>query len=113
MFTYSHEDGTSAYELEDDIPLEVKQERASRVMDIQEQISLELNQEKVGKIFRVLVDQKMSGNYVGRTEADSPEVDNEVHINAQNLYLRIGDFVEAKITAADHFDLIAIPQFKE
>ncbi|HMS29406.1 MAG TPA: 30S ribosomal protein S12 methylthiotransferase RimO [Saprospiraceae bacterium] len=112
VFTYSHEDGTSAYELEDDIPLEIKQERASRVMDIQEQISLELNQEKVGKIFRVLVDQKMSGNYVGRTEADSPEVDNEVHINAQNLYLRIGDFVEAKITAADHFDLIAIAQIK-
>ncbi len=106
VFTYSHEENTHAYQLTDDVPEEVKQQRAEEIMAIQEEISYELNQEKTGKIFDVLID-KIEGNYyVGRTEYDSPEVDNEVLIpKNENTYLRIGDFVRVRIDRADSFDL--------
>jgi len=104
-FTYSHEENTHAYNLEDDVPEEVKMKRANEIMDIQSQISWELNQEKIGKEFRVLIDRKEGGYYVGRTEFDSPDVDNEVLINAEEGYLRTGDFFQIKITDASDFDL--------
>ena len=104
-FTYSHEENTHAYNLEDNVPEEVKMERANEIMDIQSQISWELNQEKIGKEFRVLIDRKEGGYYVGRTEFDSPDVDNEVLINAEEGYLRTGDFFQIKITDASDFDL--------
>lgn len=109
IFTYSHEEDTHAYSMDDDIPEEVKQERANRVMQIQEEISLEINQEKIGKTMKVLIDRKESGNFIGRTEHDSPEVDNEVHIDAKKHYLRIGDFANIKITDATEFDLYGEP----
>lgn len=105
IFTYSHEENTHAHNFEDDVPEEVKQERANAVMELQENISYELNQEKVGKQFKVLIDRQESGKYIGRTEFDSPEVDNEVIIESKDNHLRIGDFVEAKITDATEFDL--------
>lgn len=107
IFAYSHEEQTHSYNMVDDVPAEVKQERADTVMAIQEGISLELNQLKVGKTMKVLIDRKESGYFVGRTEHDSPEVDNEVLISAEKDYLRIGDFVEANITSASEFDLYA------
>lgn len=109
IFTYSHEDNTHSYSFEDDVPDEVKQERANAVMDLQETISSEINQEKVGKNFKVLIDRKESGNFIGRTEFDSPEVDNEVIIDATDNYLRLGDFVEVKIDSATEFDLYGTP----
>ena len=105
VFQYSHEENTHAYNLEDNVPEEVKMERANEIMDIQSQISWELNQEKIGKEFRVLIDRKEGGYYVGRTEFDSPDVDNEVLINAEEGYLRTGDFFQIKITDASDFDL--------
>lgn len=105
IFTYSHEDGTHSGTLVDDVPQEVKEERAAIVMDIQQGISAELNQQKVGKTFKVLFDRKDSGFYVGRTEFDSPEVDNEVLVDAKSAYVRIGDFANVKITSAEDFDL--------
>lgn len=105
VFTYSHEENTIAHQYEDDISDEVKQERAQTLMGIQEQISFDKNSEKIGQIFKVLIDRKESGNYIGRTEFDSPEVDNEVLIPAKGKYLRIGDFVQAKIVDATEFDL--------
>ncbi|HYV94837.1 MAG TPA: 30S ribosomal protein S12 methylthiotransferase RimO [Chitinophagales bacterium] len=105
VFTYSHEEGTSGYELEDDVPEEVKQQRASELMSIQEEISSGLNQKKIGKLFRVLIDRKEGNYFIGRTEFDSPEVDNEVLINASENYVRIGDFASVKIASADAFDL--------
>jgi ribosomal protein S12 methylthiotransferase len=105
VFTYSHEEGTSGYELRDDVPDEGKQQRASSLMEIQQEISAELNQQKIGQTFRVLIDRKEGPYFVGRTEADSPEVDNEVLIPAGNDYLRIGDFAMFEITSADAFDL--------
>lgn len=105
VFTYSHEENTHAYSLEDNVPTELKQERADALMAAQETISLELNQAKVGRIVKVLVDRKEGGRYVGRTEHDSPEVDNEVLIETQE-YLRIGDFVNVKIEEATEFDLM-------
>ena len=107
IFTYSHEEDTHAYSMKDDISEKVKQQRANAIMEIQEEISLELNQEKISKTFSVLVDRKEGGNFIGRTEFDSPEVDNEVIINSDN-YLRIGDFVNVKITDASAFDLIGV-----
>lgn len=107
VFTYSHEENTHSYSMPDDVPAEVKQERMHAIMDLQQSISLELNQEKVGKIFKVLIDRKEGGNFYGRTEFDSPEVDNEVIIEASKNYLRLGDFVSAKVTAASEFDLVA------
>jgi ribosomal protein S12 methylthiotransferase len=108
VFAYSHEENTHSYSMKDDVPAEVKQERIDTIMAMQASISLELNQTKVGKTFKVLVDRKESGFFVGRTEFDSPEVDNEVILNTSN-YLRVGDFVEARITDASEFDLIGEP----
>ncbi|WP_029038591.1 30S ribosomal protein S12 methylthiotransferase RimO [Salinimicrobium xinjiangense] len=108
-FTYSHEENTHAYNLEDDVPQEVKQERANEIMEIQSQISWELNQQKIGKIYRVVIDRKEGENYVGRTEHDSPDVDNEVLIDATKIYLKTGDFYEVKITDAADFDLFGEP----
>jgi ribosomal protein S12 methylthiotransferase len=104
-FTYSHEENTHAYLLEDDVPEEVKMERANEIMAIQSQISWELNQEKIGKQFRVLIDRKEGNYFVGRTEFDSPDVDNEVLINAEDGYLRTGEFCMVEITGAEDFDL--------
>jgi len=106
-FTYSHEENTPAYNLEDDVPEEVKMDRANQIMEIQSQISWELNQQKIGKEFRVVIDRKEGGYFVGRTEFDSPDVDNEVLINAEEGYLRTGEFFTVKITAAEDFDLYA------
>ena len=108
IFTYSHEENTHAHNFDDDVPEEVKQERADAVMEIQESISWEKNQEKIGKTFKVLVDRMESGKFIGRTEYDSPEVDNEVIISTDQ-YLRIGDFVNVKIENATSFDLMGSP----
>lgn len=105
VFTYSHEENTIAHQYEDDISDELKQERAQILMGIQEQISFDKNSEKIGLTFKVLIDRKESGNYIGRTEFDSPEVDNEVLIPAKGNYLRIGDFAQVKIVDATEFDL--------
>lgn len=109
VFTYSHEENTHAYNFDDDVPEEVKQERANTVMALQEEISLTLNQEKVGKELKVLVDRLEGGVYFARSEFDSPEVDNEVLIETEDEHLRIGDFVTVKITGASEFDLTAEP----
>ncbi|MRI63931.1 30S ribosomal protein S12 methylthiotransferase RimO [Ornithobacterium rhinotracheale] len=106
-FTYSHEENTHAFNMEDDVPQEVKEQRVAEIMEIQSQISWELNQEKIGKIFKVLIDRKEGNYFVGRTEFDSPDVDNEVLIPAEDIYLSIGEFVNAKITDATEFDLYA------
>jgi len=106
-FTYSHEENTHAYNLEDDVPEEVKQRRVEEIMEIQSQISYDLNQEKIGKQFKVMIDRKEGDNFIGRTEHDSPDVDNEVLISAIDTYLPIGDFVNVEITEAYEFDLIA------
>jgi len=103
-FTYSHEEGTSAYELADDIPAEEKEARAREIMEVQQEISLEKNQEKVGRIFKVIIDKKEAGRYLGRTEFDSVEVDNEVIVHAKQR-LQPGDFVQVKITKAFDYDL--------
>ena len=107
VFTYSHEENTHAYTLEDNIPEEEKQERADQIMAVQQDISLELNQAKVGKQYKVLIDRIEKDHFVGRTEYDSPEVDNEVLITAKDEYLRIGDFVNVEIESAEEFDLYA------
>ena len=104
-FTYSHEENTHAYNLEDDVPEEVKQRRANEIMELQSQISWELNQQKVGKTFKVVIDRKEGEYYVGRTEFDSPDVDNEVLIDATKIYLKPAEFYEVKITDAADFDL--------
>jgi ribosomal protein S12 methylthiotransferase len=106
IFTYSHEEGTHAGALIDDVPQDLKEERAAIIMDIQQGISAEINQKKVGKTFKVLFDRKENGQFVGRTEFDSPEVDNEVMVNAKTNYVRIGDFADVLVTEATHFDLI-------
>ena len=104
VFTYSHEEGTSAYDLEDNIPAEEKERRAQEIMEVQQEISLEKNQEMVGKIYRVIVDKKESGRYLARTEFDSVEVDNEVIINTTKR-LKPGEFVNVRITKAYDYDL--------
>lgn len=104
IFTYSHEENTSAYDLVDDIPAAEKEARAQEIMEVQQEISLEKNQEKVGKVFKVIVDKKEAGRYLGRTEFDSVEVDNEVVINT-NKKLAIGTFVNVRITKAFDYDL--------
>ncbi|HRI00923.1 MAG TPA: 30S ribosomal protein S12 methylthiotransferase RimO [Saprospiraceae bacterium] len=109
VFQYSHEEDTSAFAINDDVPQELKEERARRLMEIQEQISHAKNEKKVGQTMRVLVDRKENGYFVGRTEYDSPEVDNEVLISDQNTYCRIGDFVEVRIMDYSEFDLFAEP----
>lgn len=104
-FTYSHEENTHAYSLVDDVPEEVKQERADAIMEIQQGISYEKNQEKIGETYKVLIDKKDGGYFVGRTEFDSPEVDNEVLIDAKKDYATVGSFVNVKIDSAEDFDL--------
>ena len=108
-FTYSHEENTHAHTLEDDVPEEEKQRRASEIMELQAQISWELNQEKVGMTFRCIIDRKEGNHFVGRTEMDSPDVDNEVLVDATKYYLKQGEFVDLKIIEAADFDLYAIP----
>jgi ribosomal protein S12 methylthiotransferase len=105
IFTYSHEENTHSHTLEDNVPDEVKQERADAIMELQQGISVELNEEKVGKTYKVLFDRKESGYFVGRTQYDSPEVDNEVLVPADSQYVRLGDFANVKITDASDFDL--------
>lgn len=106
-FTYSHEENTHAYTLEDNVPDEVKQQRANEIMEVQSQISWELNQEKIGHTFKVVIDRKEGGYFVGRTEFDSPDVDNEVLIDASTVYLKTGEFATVTITEASDFDLYA------
>jgi len=108
-FTYSHEENTHAYSLEDDVPEEVKQDRANQIMEIQSQISWELNQQKIGQTFRCIIDRKEGNHFIGRTEFDSPDVDNEVLVDAAQYYLKQGEFVNLKITDAADFDLYAEP----
>ena len=107
VFKYSHEENTHAYLLEDNISEEIKKQRLEEIMDVQSQISYDLNQNKIGSIFKVLIDRKEGEYFIGRTEFDSPDVDNEVLLEAVNNYMRIGDFVTVKITHADHYDLYA------
>ena len=108
-FAYSHEENTHAYLLEDNVPYEVKQQRVAEIMDIQAQISWELNQEKIGKTFKCIIDRKEGPYFIGRTEFDSPDVDNEVLIDAAQYYLKTGDFVEITISDATEFDLYGVP----
>ncbi len=104
IFTYSHEEGTGAYNMKDEIPAEEKEIRAQEIMEVQQEISLEKNQEKVGKTFKVIIDKKEAGRYLGRTEFDSVEVDNEVIIKSSKK-LTIGDFVNVKIIKAYDYDI--------
>ena len=106
-FTYSHEENTHAFQFEDDVPEDIKMQRANEIMDIQSQISWELNQQKIGNEYRVIIDRREGSYYVGRTEFDSPDVDNEVLVNAEEGYLRTGEFFHVKITGAEDFDLYA------
>jgi len=108
-FTYSHEENTHAYNLEDDVPEEVKMDRANQIMEIQSQISWELNQQKIGQEFKIVVDRKEGNFFVGRTEFDSPDVDNEVLIDATKYYLKTGGYTTVKVTQAEDFDLYAEP----
>ena len=108
-FTYSHEESTHAYQLVDDVPAVIKQQRANEIMAIQSQISWENNQQMIGKTLRCLVDRKEGSYYIGRSEYDSPDVDNEIRIDAKEHYLRLGDFVDVTIEQAEDFDLYASP----
>ena len=108
-FTYSHEENTHAYSLEDDVPEEIKQQRANEIMEVQSQISWELNQDKIGKTFRCIIDRKEGNYFVGRTEFDSPDVDNEVLIDARSHYVKVGDYTNIQITEASDFDLYGQP----
>ena len=108
-FTYSHEENTHAYCLEDDVVHEIKQKRANEIMKIQSGISWDLNQKKIGKVYRCIIDRKRGGFFIGRTEIDSPDIDNEVYINAEKYYLKIGDFANISIIKATDFDLYGIP----
>lgn len=105
IFTYSHEENTHSFQFADDVPDETKQERADIIMELQQGISAELNQKRIGQTLKVLFDRKEGGYFVGRTEFDSPEVDNEVLVAAHTQYLRLGDFANVKITEATEFDL--------
>ena len=111
-FAYSHEENTHAYSLVDDVSAKTKQERINSVMEIQSQISLELNQKKINQVYKCVIDRKEGINYIGRTEFDSPDVDNEVLVDASKYYLKIGDFVNLKIIDCTEFDLYAIPNEK-
>jgi len=105
VFKYSHEEGTSAYDLADDLSDEIKEERYNTIMEIQSEISMRKNQAKIGKVFKVLFDRKEGEYFVGRTEYDSPEVDNEVFVKATDQYVRIGDFAYIKVIDAEEYDL--------
>jgi len=108
VFTYSHEENTSAHVLEDDVPDEVKKARQEEIMDMQTHISWGLNQKKIGKTLKVLFDRKEGDYFIGRTEFDSPDVDNEVLVKANDTYIRMGDFANIKIEKTDHFDLYGV-----
>lgn len=108
IFSYSHEEGTSAHALADDVPADIKEQRAQEIMELQQEISLELNQQKLGNVYRTLIDRKEAGRYIGRTEFDSVEVDNEVIVQTDQK-LPIGEFVNVKITKAYDFDLEGVP----
>ena len=108
-FTYSHEENTHAYNLVDDVPEDVKQERANEIMELQSQISWELNQEKIGKTFRCIIDRKEGNYFIGRTEFDSPDVDNEVLVDATKHYVKQGEFIDLTIIEAADFDLYGEP----
>ena len=109
IFTYSHEENTHAYGMKDDVPAKVKRKRADAVMEAQSHISYELNQRFVGQQMKVLIDRVEGDSYIGRTQYDSPEVDNEVIIPTASGYLRIGDFADVHIHSAEHYDLHALP----
>ncbi|MDP3352399.1 MAG: 30S ribosomal protein S12 methylthiotransferase RimO, partial [Flavobacteriaceae bacterium] len=109
VFAYSHEEDTHAATLDDDVPAAIKKQRVAEIMDIQSQISLELNQQKVGKIYRCLFDRKEGNYFYGRTEFDSPDVDNEVLVDATQHYIQIGQFIDIKITDASEYDLVGEP----
>ena len=108
VFTYSHEENTHAHLLEDNVSEEVKHQRAEEIMELQSNISYRLNQQKVGQIFKVLFDRKEGEYFIGRSEFDSPDVDNEVLVKASDVYIRMGDFAQVKITHADHYDLYGV-----
>ena len=108
-FTYSHEENTHAYNLIDDVPESVKKKRMNEIMKIQSKISYELNQNKINNTYMCIIDRKEGNNYVGRTEFDSPDVDNEILVDARKHYLKIGDFVNLKIVDSTEFDLYAVP----
>ncbi len=108
-FAYSHEENTHAYNLEDDVPEDIKEQRVAELMEIQGQISFDLNQEKVGLVFKCIFDRKEGDHFIGRTEFDSPDVDNEVIVDATQHYIQIGQFVDIRITEATDFDLIGEP----
>lgn len=110
VFQYSHEESTRAYEVADDVPAEVKEERAAGLMEAQQAISLAKNEAKIGRVFKTIFDRKEGQYFIGRTEADSPEVDNEVLVDARNQYVRIGDFAQVLITGAEDFDLFGTVQ---
>ena len=107
VFEYSHEENTSAFSLDDNVSAKVKARRVKEIMDLQSDISYNLNQKKIGKIFKVLFDRKEGKYFIGRTEYDSPDVDNEVLVESKNAYVRIGDFANVIVKNADHFDLYA------
>jgi len=109
VFTYSHEENTHAYNSKDDVPMRTKKKRADAIMEVQSHISYENNQKKVGQKLKVLIDRIEGDSYIGRTEYDSPEVDNEVIIDKSKAYLRVGDFAEVVIDSAEHYDLYATP----
>ncbi|MGP8216817.1 MAG: 30S ribosomal protein S12 methylthiotransferase RimO [Bacteroidia bacterium] len=110
VFTYSHEENTHAHKSKDNVPEEIKKQRAQKLMDVQRDISRALNKKKIGKTLKVLIDRKEGEYFIGRTEHDSPEVDNEVHVKADDkTYLRIGDFTMVKMTSAEDYDLFGIP----
>ncbi len=107
-FTYSHEENTGAYVLEDNIPQEVKEARVEEIMEIQSQISWEKNQKKIGQVYRCIFDRKEGNYFIGRTEYDSPDVDNTVLVSAEDTYISIGEFANVKITSAEEFDLYGV-----
>ncbi len=109
VFQYSHEENTSAFEMEDDVPAEIKADRANRLMEIQNEISLAKNERRIGKTYKVIIDRKEGEYFIGRTEADSAEVDNEVLIDAKKYFVRIGDFVQVLINDAEDYDLYGQP----
>ena len=108
-FAYSHEENTSAFDLEDNVTEDVKQQRVADLMEIQAQVSFELNQEKVGKVYQCIFDRKEGDHFIGRTEFDSPDVDNNVLVDATKHYIQIGQFIDIKITEATDFDLYGEP----
>jgi ribosomal protein S12 methylthiotransferase len=108
-FTYSHEENTHAYGLNDDLPEEVKEQRVAELMELQGQISFDLNQDKIGKVFKCIFDRKEGNFFIGRTEFDSPDVDNNVIVDATRHYLQVGQFINIKIDEATDFDLYGSP----